>query len=78
METTAFALKAIGAIIQVSSIIYIIVAIVKRKAKHIFIGIILLIIAIVLLNMATKMEDRIRRGDYYGIHSEVTVNELQG
>lgn len=79
METTAFALKAIGAIIQVFSIIYIIVAIAKRKGKHILVGIILLIVALVLLNMSTKMEDRIRRDDYnyYGIHSNVTINEGQ-
>ncbi|WP_263559739.1 hypothetical protein [Paenibacillus polymyxa] len=62
METTALMLKIIGAIIQITSIAYTITAIAKKKRKHIWIGIALFVIAFLLLNQATHMEDRLRGG----------------
>jgi|GEM_PF-5765263 len=62
METTALMLKVIGAIIQISSFIYTTTAIFKKKPKHIWIGIALFIVAFLLLNQATNMEDRLRGG----------------
>ncbi|MBA9085978.1 ABC-type transport system involved in cytochrome bd biosynthesis fused ATPase/permease subunit [Fontibacillus solani] len=62
MENTALLLKVIGAIIQIISIAYTITAIAKKKRKHIWIGIALFVIAFLLLNQATHMEDRLRGG----------------
>ena len=62
METTALLLKIIGAIIQVTSIVYTITAIFKKKGKHIWIGIALFIVAYLLLARATHIEDSIRGG----------------
>ncbi|WP_338533024.1 hypothetical protein RBB83_26975 [Paenibacillus peoriae] len=62
METTALLLKIIGAVIQVTSIVYTFTAIVKKRRRHIWIGIALFVVAFLLLNQATNMEDRIRGG----------------
>ncbi|TKH46006.1 hypothetical protein C1I60_06140 [Paenibacillus terrae] len=62
MESIALVLKIIGAIIQVTSVVYTFTAIAKKKRKHIWIGIALFVVAFVLLNQATHMEDRIRGG----------------
>lgn len=62
METLALLLKIIGAVSQVSSVIYIITAIIKKKKGHVRIGLILLVIACILLVIATRMEDRLRAG----------------
>ncbi|MBE0340167.1 hypothetical protein E4V51_01890 [Paenibacillus sp. 28ISP30-2] len=62
MESIALGLKIIGAIIQVTSVIYIFTAIAKKRKKHIWIGISLFVVAFLLLNQATHMEDRIRGG----------------
>lgn len=62
METTALMLKIVGAIIQITSIAYTITAIAKKKRKHIWIGIALFVVAFLLLNQATHMEDRLRGG----------------
>ncbi|MDN4115419.1 hypothetical protein QYF57_17720 [Paenibacillus polymyxa] len=55
-------LKIIGAIIQITSIAYTITAIARKKRKHIWIGIALFVIAFLLLNQATHVEDRLRGG----------------
>ncbi|MUG67287.1 hypothetical protein GNP94_14960 [Paenibacillus campinasensis] len=62
MATLALLLKIIGAVSQVSSVIYIITAIIKKKKGHVRIGLILLVIACILLVIATRMEDRFRAG----------------
>ncbi|SHE14693.1 Uncharacterised protein [Chlamydia abortus] len=62
MATLALLLKIIGAVSQVSSVIYIITAIIKKKKGHVRIGLILLVIACILLVIATRMEDRLRAG----------------
>ncbi len=62
METTTLMLKIFGAIMQITSIAYTITAIAKKKRKHIWIGIALFVVAFLLLNQATHMEDRLRGG----------------
>jgi len=65
MAETALLLKIIGAIIQITSVVYIITAISKKKGKHIMIGIVLLVVACLILFQATHMEDRLRGGYGY-------------
>ncbi|GGH88070.1 hypothetical protein GCM10007362_51690 [Saccharibacillus endophyticus] len=64
MTMIAFILKIVGGITQLFSIVYIIVAAVRRKGKHVLIGIVLLIIAGTLLFMSTKIQDDILRYGY--------------
>lgn len=65
MAALALLLKIIGAITEVSSFVYLITAIFKKKKKHIGITLIILIVACILLIIATKIEDKIRRTGLY-------------
>lgn len=69
MTMIAFILKIIGGITQLFSIVYIIVAAVRRRGKHVLIGIVLLVIAGTLLFMSTKIQDDILRYGYYKPHN---------
>ncbi|MGF9911563.1 hypothetical protein ABEX47_22160 [Paenibacillus ehimensis] len=62
MATLALLLKIIGAVSQVSSVIYIITAIIKKKKGHVRIGLFILVVACILLVIATRMEDSLRAG----------------
>jgi len=61
LEIISFILKIIDGIIQLFNIFYIIVTSVKRRGKHVWIGIVLLIITGTLLFMSTKIQDDILR-----------------
>lgn len=64
MATLALLLKIIGAISEISGVVQIVASIRKKKGKQIGIGFIILIIGIILLVIATNIEDKMRGGYY--------------
>jgi hypothetical protein len=61
----ALILKIIGGIMEITSFIYVITMLFKRKKRPVLIGVIFLIVAIVMLVTATNIEDKLRAGYYY-------------
>ncbi|OBZ17106.1 hypothetical protein [Bacillus sp. FJAT-26390] len=64
MATLALILKIIGAISEISGVVQIIASIRKKRRAGFGIGFIILIIGIILLVLATNIEDKIRAGYY--------------
>lgn len=64
MATLALLLKIIGAVSEVSGIVPIIASIRKKKRTRIGIGFIILVVGVILLVIATNIEDKMRAGYY--------------
>lgn len=64
MATLALLLKIIGAVSEVSGIVHIIASIRKKKRTQIGIGFIILVVGVILLVIATNIEDKVRAGYY--------------
>lgn len=62
MASLALLLKIIGALTQVTSLVYLIAAIIKKKKTRAGIAFIIFIVACILLIIATNIEDKIRAG----------------